>query len=155
MRKMFVGLMASLVILVGGLSVASPAQAAPGCPNTWFCMHDTSTSNPHVAIDVYDTVLNQCIGGISPITSYVTNRTNYRWIVSTSNDCSANRGVIYPNSEGAMGSTWNNKIRGIFRTSSTSLTNLYIPPAMVGDGKTTGKDGHIVTGVQASYALVG
>jgi hypothetical protein len=136
MRKIFVGLLAFLAVLAGGLTVASPAQAAPGCYNDWFCLHDTSTSNPHVLIDVYDTVLNQCVGGINPMTSYVTNDTNYRWIVSTSNDCSANRGVIYPNSAGAMGPTWNNKIRGVFRTSSTSLTNLYIPPAMVGESKT-------------------
>lgn len=122
-----------LVTTAGLAATSTPAHAAPGCPNTWMCLHDTSTSNPHVAIDVYDTVLNQCIGGISPITSYVTNRTNYRWIVSTSNDCAANRGAIYPNSAGAMGTPWNNNIRGMYRTSSTSRVAVKgAPSALVG-----------------------
>lgn len=109
----------ALVITMLALT-ASPASAAPGCNEDWMCLHDTTTSNPFFEVDVYDTVLNQCVGGLTPATSYITNNTNYRWIVSTSNDCSANRGTIYPNSQGAMGPTWNNKIRGMYRTSSTS-----------------------------------
>lgn len=114
-------------------ATSTPAYAAPGCPNNWMCLHDTSTSNPHFPVDVYDTVLNQCIGGISPITSYVTNNTNFRWYVSTSNDCQANRGAIYPHSAGAMGTPWNNNIRGMYRTSSTSRVAVKgAPSALVG-----------------------
>jgi len=122
-------LVALLVGILASLGAISPAKAGPGCYNNWFCMHDTPTSNPFLPIDVYDTVLNQCVGGISPITGHITNNTNFRWIVSTSNDCAANRGIIYPHTAGNMASPWNNNIRGIFRTSSTSFDVSY-PPAL-------------------------
>lgn len=125
----------ALVIIVGiifGINmVPSPAQAAPGCPANRMCLHDTSTSGPFFEVEPVDAPLNWCNQNITPITSYITNNTNYRWIVSTSNDCSANRGIIYPNSAGAMASPWNNGIRGMYRTSMTSLVAENYPPAII------------------------
>lgn len=115
------------------LAPAGPATAAPGCPTNRMCLHDTATTGPFFEVEPADAPRNWCNQNITPITSYITNRTGYRWIVSTSNDCSANRGIIYPNSEGPMAAPWNNNVRGMYRTSSTTLVaGPALPAAIVG-----------------------
>lgn len=125
----FVG---ALLLALASLFVAGPASAAPGCPTNRMCLHDTATTGPFFEVEPVDAPLNWCNQNITPITSYITNRTNYRWIVSTANDCSTGRGIIYPNSAGAMNPPWANGVRGMYRTSMTSLVAENYPPAMVG-----------------------
>jgi hypothetical protein len=128
---MFSRITATLAVLcltlAAALTATGPAVAAPGCQDDRMCLHDTATTGPFFEVEDVDTVRNRCISGITPSTSYITNRTRFRWIVSTSNDCAQNRGVIYPESQGAMGPTWNNRIRGMYRTSSTSLVGEGLP----------------------------
>lgn len=114
------------------IGLAAPALAAPNCPVNRFCLHDSNFTGPHIQVEPVDTVLNQCVGVNNPFTSWITNNTNYRWIVSTSYDCAANRGIVYPHSAGAMVAPWNNNIRGFYRTSQTSFTAVKGVPAVLG-----------------------
>lgn len=120
---------AAVLAFAASLAGASPAQAYPGCVANRFCLHDTATEGPFFEVEPADTVLNQCVS-VSSWTSNITNNTNYRFIVSTSTSCAANRGIIYPHSSGAMSAPWNNNIRGFYRTSMTSFDVGY-PPAII------------------------
>ncbi len=115
-----------ITALIAGLLVfatPAPAHAAPpasACPTNTICLFNEATSTePMYVWDPPDAPVNSCLPLGSAATSYIRNRTNYRWIVSSSTDCALGRGTIYPHSEGGMGS-WSNQIRGRFRTSSTS-----------------------------------
>lgn len=118
MKKMLMGLVALLGLVLGSFVASSPAQAAPGCPSGAICFHNTSTSNPSYDLDWADTSPGECHnlpGSANNTTSYITNRNGYTWYVYPSPGCLDWAGTIYPNTSGPMTGVYNNSISSFKR----------------------------------------
>jgi hypothetical protein len=90
------------------------------CPLHTFCLFDTNRDAFPFRTFADSIIRNTCNPVSNPITSYIWNDSRVRWYVYTDSKCTQNRGIIYPNTCGNMGSPWNNNIRGVVRTSSLS-----------------------------------
>lgn len=118
MRKVITGILATLALIVASAGIAAPAHAAPGCSSGWICFHNTSTSYPNESRDATDTSTGECHNfgsSAAATTSYITNRTGYRWYVYTSWSCLNWSATVYANTAGPMSGTWNNSIRSYKR----------------------------------------
>lgn len=109
-----------LTIVAGSFAIAEPAfAAAPGCPASAICFHNTSTSNPNEWRDGSDTSPFEChdfpAAGTDNTASYVTNTTGRTWYVFRNATCTGSYaagtlGKIYAHTAGPMTSPWNNSI---------------------------------------------
>jgi len=123
-KRCLAALSVAVMALTGGALVAtSPAQArVETCVGSEqeYCLHDTATdTNPFMKWVPEDMPRNQCQRH-SPWASYIRNYSPFRIWIYTGFDCTGTRGVIYPNSQGSMNTTFNNTTDGSVRTSQLS-----------------------------------
>lgn len=117
-NRIMAALGAIIVAFTGALAVAAPAQAAQGCGSGSICFYDTSVSAaPFYARDSGDAWNGECFNLGNTSTSWIRNQSARTWRVYTGLDCLSTNGPIYPNSAGAMNSTFSNKIRSFTRVS--------------------------------------
>lgn len=119
MRRFGSGIIAVLIAMLGTLVASSPARAdiVQNCYSGDVCFYDTSASAyPFEAREYADAPVGETYT-ISPITSWVRNRSSKQfWVYKTTN-CSGGHSVLYANTSGAMNSEWNNVIRCYKRVS--------------------------------------
>jgi hypothetical protein len=119
--RIAVALAAFIALLTVGAPNAFAVVCLNGsCPLHTFCLFDTNRDAFPFRTFADSIIRNTCNPVSNPITSYIWNDSRVRWYVYTDSKCTQNRGIIYPNTCGNMGSPWNNNIRGVVRTSSLS-----------------------------------
>ena len=135
-------LVAVLVVVLGGLVGAAPAQAAetgrillapgtainlatgevsaaaalpaPLCGSSRICFYDLT-----IGLSTYYAVSSSTRGcrdlpaSIDNKTSYIVNTSSAGWYVYVTGGCLGDSSYIYPNSRGVMNSDWNNKISAV------------------------------------------
>jgi hypothetical protein len=108
-----------LLALGGGLAVARPAQAAPGCTQFGFCLHNSSTSNPFY-ISSGSAPRNTCLSDPTDnIASFVTENTGVQWWLFRTNDCGGSHFVIHAGVNADLANSgYNNAVAAVMRTST-------------------------------------
>jgi hypothetical protein len=92
------------------------ALAVGPCPNEYMCLYDTSSSSTWMSASPDSLTAFRCYGAIqNNKTSYAVNWTYARWRVYNSSNCTGTPGYFYPQTSGAMNSTWNNVISSFMR----------------------------------------
>jgi hypothetical protein len=116
-RKVFATLAVFAAMLVGALVGPSPAQAVGSCSNNWICFWNTSSSTGAILkMDNADTSSGECHTLPSAATSYITNRGGYQWRLYTNSLCTSwPAGTLYAETDGGIGSPWNNNSRSFKR----------------------------------------
>lgn len=123
MKNRIRGALVALVMLLTSAFAAvaaSPAQALPGCLTQTICFYNSASDPGPIQVYPGSVTRNTCLDVPDNLTSYVQNRTGVRWVVYQLNNCTDINAPIYPNTAGAMNSLWNNAIKAVVRTSSTS-----------------------------------
>lgn len=122
MKKIIIGWFATLAIIVGWFAVqAGPAQAVPTCGSGYICFYDGIDGSTLLAKKLASSYVRSfCYtntsGMIPAGTSYIVNDPDSSaFVVSTATNCGPTTGPIYANSYGPMNSTFNNRIKSIFR----------------------------------------
>lgn len=113
-------LVTAALATAGGLSVATPALAAPGCPSTSFCLHDTNTVNPS-AIFPGELPRNTCFQVTSPgIASFVTNNTGVQWWLFRTGTCGGSHIAVHSWTDLDLRTVdgWDNAVAAVIRTST-------------------------------------
>jgi hypothetical protein len=110
-------LIASILV---GLGIATPAYAVPSCGSGYICFYDATDGSTLLAkVSAASYVRSYCYvnssGKIPAGTSYVKNDSGSSFVVSTATNCGPTTGPIYANSYGAMNSTFNNRIKSIYK----------------------------------------
>lgn len=110
-------LAAFFLTLAAALVGAGPAHAVGSCTNGWICFWNTSTSTTAILkMDSADTSPGECHSLPSAATSYVTNRGGSQWRLYTNGLCTSwPAGTLYAETDGAIGSPWNNNARSFKR----------------------------------------
>jgi hypothetical protein len=118
MKKLFAAFIISLASVVGSLVAASPAQAVGSCANGWICFWNTSSSTSAILkMDSADTSPGECHSLPSAATSYITNRGGSQWLLYTGSLCQTfPAGTLYAETDGSIGSPWNNNSRSFKRS---------------------------------------
>ncbi len=121
--ELLAGLTAAVLLAVGigALTNPSTALAVPSCGSGYICFYDAtdgSTLLAKVAASSY--VRSFCYtassGKIPAGTSYIVNSPDASsFVVSTATNCGPTTGPVYANSYGPMNSTFNNRIKSIYK----------------------------------------
>lgn len=87
------------------------------CPRDRICLYDTSSSSTYMVAHNISVGPYYCLyaGGANNKTSYIVNNSDALWRVYDATGCTGTYGPIYPNTSGAMNSTWNNNISSLQR----------------------------------------
>lgn len=120
MRR-FVSLLSAFVLAAAGLiGFSSPAQAVTcGYYSIQFFNY---ASDPEPMVCFGSSTPAQRCQAVVPDnrTSYIVERTGYRWHVYVTGNCTGIEGTIWPNSGGPMAGGWDNTIGSAIRTTLTT-----------------------------------
>lgn len=112
-------LLAITIIGVGSLVSQSPALAVPACTTNYICFYNGTDGSGYQDSVLWSArALSVCYtmdGSENNSVGYIVNNTSHYFYVYDNASCSGTLGTIYPNSSGAMNSTWNNVISSYYR----------------------------------------
>jgi hypothetical protein len=114
--------LAALAVLVSLTTlVAAPAYAVPTCGSGYICFYDATDGSTLLAKVLASSYARSACytnssGKIPAGTSYIVNDPDSSaFVVSTATNCGPTTAPVYANSYGPMNSTFNNRIKSIFR----------------------------------------
>jgi hypothetical protein len=120
-RTRAAALFVSLLMALGlGVAVgAQPAQAAPGCTQFGFCLHNNSASDPFY-ISSGSAPRNTCLSDPTDnIASFVTENTGVQWWLFRTNTCGGSHFVIHAGVNADLANSgYNNAVAAVMRTST-------------------------------------
>jgi hypothetical protein len=116
MKSKIVALFGMIALTLGlGLAVASPAYAVSGSIYFYNNASPTDLLEQDAASIRSQSICYQLSSYAKNKTSYIRNTSPSYWYVFNNSSCSSTPGTIYPNSEGAMNTEWNNDIESYYR----------------------------------------
>ncbi len=118
-RLRVLGVLTAMMLIVMGVVNVSPAQAA-SCATNYICyFNDTAGTDLLISILTTSDTKSVCYSwsgaSYNNAVGYIVNNSSHYYYVYDNASCSSTPGTIYPNSSGAMNSTWNNVITSYYR----------------------------------------
>lgn len=108
MKKIFAGIIATMLLTIGLIGIASPAQAVTGCANNKLCFYTTTLEVPAGPAYTVSSTTTSCVNIFSQHIGVfsVVNNTSYRFKVYHSSNCGTVGSYFYAESSGNMNWEW-------------------------------------------------
>jgi hypothetical protein len=118
MRRKFVSAAAALALATFGVVAGGSAPAQAACSG-YIEFYDNSNGTTLLESTCADIVQRSRCYQVATYTnnhtSYIRNTSGAQFFVHDNSSCSGSQGVIWPHSQGAMNSTWNNNISSYWK----------------------------------------